>query len=64
MVKNADTFEQLKEMQDMIKSKQSKDCFGTIIKESGAEHYADDMWKEYLNIILTLMKYQNRSEKQ
>ena len=64
MVKNADTFEQLKEMQSMIKSKQSKDCFGTIIEESGAEKYADDMWKEYLNIILTLMKYQNRSEKQ
>lgn len=64
MVKNADSVEQLIEMKNNIKSKQSKECFEKIISGSKAEEYSDNMWKEYLSLILTLMKYENRSEKQ
>lgn len=60
MVKNANDFSDLKNhMVEKIKSKKSKADFDSIIKNSEAEKYKE-LWRDYLVLILTLMKYENR----
>ena len=64
MVKQAETLGELQHiMVKNIKSKSSHDYIDNIIKRSEAEHYRDNYWREYLLLILTLIKYQNRGEK-
>ncbi len=64
MVKQANDLGELQHiMIKNIKSKSSHDYIDNIIKRSEAEHYRDNYWREYLLLILTLIKYQNRGEK-
>ena len=64
MVKQAKDLGELQHiMVKNIKSKSSHDYIDNIIKRSEAEHYRDNYWREYLLLILTLIKYQNRGEK-
>ena len=64
MVKQANDLGELQHiMVKNIKSKNSHDYIDNIIKRSEAEHYRDNYWREYLLLILTLIKYQNRGEK-
>lgn len=64
MVKQANDLGELQHiMVKNIKSKSSHDYIDNIIKRSEAEHYRDNYWREYLLLILTLIKYQNRGEK-
>lgn len=63
MVKQAETLGELKNiMVKSIKNERSHDYIDDIIKKSEAEHYRDN-WRDYLLLILTLIKYQNRGEK-
>ncbi len=63
MVKQANDLGELRHsMIENIKSKSSHDYIDNIIKKSEAEHYRDN-WRDYLLLILTLIKYQNRGEK-
>lgn len=64
MVKQANDLGELQHiMIKNIKSKSSHDYIDNIIKKSEAEHYRNNYWREYLLLILTLIKYQNRGEK-
>lgn len=64
MVKQANGLGELQHiMIKNIKSKSSHDYIDNIIKKSEAEHYRNNYWREYLLLILTLIKYQNRGEK-
>lgn len=64
MVKQANDLGELQHiMVKNIKSKSSHDYIDNIIKRSEAEHCRDNYWREYLLLILTLIKYQNRGEK-
>lgn len=64
MVKQANDLGELQHiMIKNIKSKSSHDYIDNIIKRSEAEHYRNNYWREYLLLILTLIKYQNRGEK-
>ena len=64
MVKQANDFKKFKDdMVEKIKSEESKKFIGEIIDKSEAEHYKDTLWKEYLLLILTLLKYKNRGDK-
>jgi hypothetical protein len=60
MVKQADELRQLNSMIDNIKSKQSNKFFADLIKHSNVNKYSNNLWKEYLTLILTLIKYSNR----
>jgi hypothetical protein len=62
MTKNAADYEELKGYQDAIFGK-SKDFFGYILTESNVGQYSNDLWREYLLLILTLIKYSERGEK-
>lgn len=71
MVKNAADLMELKSMARNIRSEKSKNFFlKTIIegKDSKAEHYSEttvhgrEMWREYLILVLTLLKYEKRGD--
>lgn len=63
MVKQA---EDLGELQNImiknIKSEDSRKFIENIVKSSEAEHYRENCWRDYLLLILTLLKYKNRKE--
>ena len=64
MVKQAKDLTELQfSMVKNIKSEESKEFIDKIIKNSEAEQYRDDFWREYLLLILTLLKYKNRGDK-
>lgn len=63
MAKQAEDLHEFKIMASKIKSNKSKDFINDVINQSKAEHYRDDLWREYMLTILTLMKYSNREEK-
>lgn len=64
MVKQAkDLGEFQNTMVNYIKSKSSQEYISKIITKSEVSHYRDNYWREYLLLILTLIKYQNRGEK-
>ena len=64
MVKQAKDLTELQfSMVKNIKSEESKEFIDKIIKNSEAEQYRDDLWREYLLLILTLLKYKNRGDK-
>lgn len=63
MTKNASDLSELNEWKDKIRTEKSKEFFGKIIKDSNAEKYIDDFWREYLILILTLIKYSERGVK-
>ncbi len=66
MVENAESLDGLKTMAEKIKSSQSKKYFSDLIENSNAENYSSDViegkeiWREYLTLILTLLKYLKR----
>ena len=63
MAKQAENLHEFKIMASKIKSNKAKECINEVIHQSKAEHYRDDLWREYMLTILTLMKYSNREEK-
>lgn len=64
MVKNAASFNELETWKGKIRSEQSRKFFDKIIEDSKAVNYSEsDDWKNYLELILTLIKYSNRREK-
>lgn len=63
MVKKAKDLRELKNMAEKIRSKKSKDFFDGILKHSEVDKYRNDLWREYLLLILTLIKYSNREGK-
>lgn len=64
MVKQAtDLSEFRNNMVENIQSEKSKKFIKSIIEKSEVSHYRDNYWREYLLLILTLIKYQNREEK-
>lgn len=64
MVKQADSLLMLKSMASEIKSEKSKSFLDDLIKHSEVDKYRKNLWKEYLTLILTLIKYSNRGGKQ
>ncbi|MDE6785406.1 MAG: hypothetical protein K2J26_08580 [Ruminococcus sp.] len=64
MTKNAGDLSELNYWKGQIKTAESRDFFGKIIEDSDAEKYSDDLWREYLILILTLIKYSERGLKQ
>ena len=63
MAKQAEDLREFKAMTSKIKSNKSNAFINDVINKSKAEHYRDDLWREYMLTILTLMKYSNREEK-
>lgn len=63
MAKQAEDLREFKAMTSKIKSNKSNAFINDVINQSKAEHYRDDLWREYMLTILTLMKYSNREEK-
>lgn len=64
MVKQAKDLNEFEnKMVKNIQRKISKDFISKIIDKSEAAHYRDNYWREYLLLILTLLKYQNREVK-
>lgn len=63
MAKQAEDLREFKVMTSKIKSNKSNAFINDVINKSKAEHYRDDLWREYMLTILTLMKYSNREEK-
>lgn len=62
MVKQAETYERLCfDMVAKIKTESSQQFFDKLIKKSESNKYRNDLWREYLLLILTLIKYLNRS---
>lgn len=64
MVKQADSLLMFKSMASEIKSEKSKSFLDDLIKHSEVDKYRKNLWKEYLTLILTLIKYSNRGGKQ
>ncbi|MDD7185733.1 MAG: hypothetical protein PUH54_08725, partial [Oscillospiraceae bacterium] len=64
MVKQADSLLMFKSMASEIKSEKSRSFLDDLIKHSEVEKYRKNLWKEYLTLILTLIKYSNRGGKQ
>ena len=63
MAKQAEDLREFKAMTSKIKCNKSNAFINDVINKSKAEHYRDDLWREYMLTILTLMKYSNREEK-
>lgn len=63
MAKQAEDLREFKAMTSKIKCNKSNAFINDVINQSKAEHYRDDLWREYMLTILTLMKYSNREEK-
>lgn len=63
MVKKAKDLLELRAMAKNIRSKKSNDFFDFVIKHSEVDTYKNDLWREYLILILTLIKYSNREGK-
>lgn len=63
MTKKAENLHELKSLAENIRSQKSKAFFGYIIKHCEADKYKDDLWRDYLILILTLIKYSNREGK-
>ncbi|MGN0599694.1 MAG: hypothetical protein ACI4JK_07340 [Oscillospiraceae bacterium] len=64
MVKQATDLSELRNiMVENIQSEKSKKFIKSIIDKSEVSHYRENYWREYLLLILTLIKYQNRGEK-
>ena len=64
MVKQANDLNELKNvMVAKIKGKSSQKYIQDIINKSEVSHYHNNYWREYLLLILTLIKYLNRGEK-
>lgn len=63
MVKQADDLTKLKSMAKEIKSEKSEKYFDYLIKHSEVDSCKNN-WREYLILILTLIKYSNRGGKQ
>ena len=64
MVKQAADLSEFRNiMVESIQSEKSKKFIKSIIEKSEVSHYRDNHWREYLLLILTLIKYQNREEK-
>ncbi len=64
MVKQSDSLLMFKSMASEIKSEKSKSFLDYLIKHSEVDKYRNNLWKEYLILILTLIKYSNRGGKQ
>lgn len=64
MLKQADSLLMFKSMASEIKSEKSKSFLDDLIKHSEVDKYRNNLWKEYLILILTLIKYSNRGGKQ
>lgn len=62
MVKKAKDLFELKTMAEIM-AKKSKKFFDDVIKHSEVDKYKNDLWREYLILILTLIKYSNREGK-
>lgn len=61
MVKQAENYNQLcYDMVAKIKTESSRNFIDKLIKNSESIKYRDDLWREYLLLILTLIKYLNR----
>ena len=63
MTQNAKDLNELISWKDKIKTEASKNFFSKIIKESNVSEQGD-LWREYLTLILTLIKYANRRGEQ
>ncbi len=63
MTKNAGNLDELIEWKEKIKSDASKVFFEKIIEDSKVREQGG-LWREYLTLILTLIKYANRREEQ
>lgn len=70
MIKHSKDLSELTSLVRNIKSEKSKEFIDKLIKNSEASHFSCDvvrgreMWREYLILILTLLKYEKRGEEQ
>ena len=63
MTQNAKDLDELKNWKDNIKTDAPRAFFSTIIEKSNVSEQGD-LWREYLILILTLIKYANRRGEQ
>lgn len=63
MVKTADNYSVLESMAEKIRSEKSQEFLKNILNHDKTKKYRDDLWREYLILILTLIKYSNREGK-
>ena len=63
MTQNAETLDELISWKEKIKTEAPKAFFSEIIEKSQVSEQGD-LWREYLILILTLIKYANRRGEQ
>jgi len=63
MTQNAENLDELISWKDNIKTDAPRAFFNTIIEKSNVSEQGD-LWREYLTLILTLIKYANRRGEQ